>query len=175
MWYPLLLAVLFESFSVVIALVLPETLPITDTIPGDGLYTASVEPTTEEEPDGIVEPGKNWKFWLLQTKNSFGFITRDRTIPALVFTFLISKVGRQANNVLFQYVSKRYGWTLSQVRFSCPTSPRPHMFIMTTSLIQSKHIGRPPLIITSCRKHRPFHRHTTFDHNLCICEYKRGR
>ena len=51
-----------------------------------------------------------------ETLATFDFATRDAVIASLVLTFLISKVGRQSNNILFQYVSKRYGWELSQVR-----------------------------------------------------------
>ena len=117
-WIPLLLAVSFEGFSVLIALGLQETLPMTDSASCDDVCDYSEVPTSNEEPDEYSKPGSNWETWLWQTKNSFGFMTRDRTIPALVFTFLISKIGRQANNVLFQYVSKRYGWTLSQASVS---------------------------------------------------------
>ncbi|KAL5584498.1 hypothetical protein FOVSG1_013887 [Fusarium oxysporum f. sp. vasinfectum] len=92
-WIPLLLAVAFQGLSVIVALGLPETLPVVD------------PKRFGEDADGISSES---------TSSSFDFVIKDRALSALVFTFLISKVGRQAANMLFQYVSKRYGWTLAQ-------------------------------------------------------------
>lgn len=115
-WIPLLLAVAFQGLSVILALGLPETLPVvdskragedTDDISSD--YTISGQAEIPSKSDG------KWGSWLTRNKDSFDFVIKDRALSALVFTFLISKVGRQAANMLFQYVSKRYGWTLAQV------------------------------------------------------------
>ncbi|KAL5623553.1 hypothetical protein FOBRF1_002803 [Fusarium oxysporum] len=92
-WIPLLLAVAFQGLSVIVALGLPETLPVVDA------------KRFGEDANGISSES---------TSSSFDFVIKDRALSALVFTFLISKVGRQAANMLFQYVSKRYGWTLAQ-------------------------------------------------------------
>ena len=113
-WIPLVLAVVFQGFSAIMALGLPETLPVADSEPSNDVSNASTIVTSSEETDEQSMLDSNWVNWFRQNKKLFGFIARDRAVPALVFTFLISKVGRQANNVLFQYVSKRYGWTLAQ-------------------------------------------------------------
>jgi hypothetical protein len=115
-WIPLLLAVAFQGLSVILALGLPETLPVAETkrsredasdISSD--YTISEQREIPSKSDGKLGS------WLARNKDSFDFVLKDRVLSALVFTFLISKVGRQATNILFQYVSKRYGWTLAQV------------------------------------------------------------
>jgi hypothetical protein len=113
-WIPLLLAVVFQGFSAIIALGLPETLPVADFEPSNDVCNTCPVATSSQETDEQSMLDSTWVNWFRQTEKSFGFVTRDRAVSALVFTFLVSKVGRQANNVLFQYVSKRYGWTLSQ-------------------------------------------------------------
>ncbi|KAM0559775.1 hypothetical protein ACHAPJ_004299 [Fusarium lateritium] len=113
-WIPLLLAVAFQGLSVILALGLPETLPMADPKrPGEDADDISSAATYSEQEAPSKSDGK-WGSWFTRNKDSFDFVIKDRTLSALVFTFLISKVGRQAANMLFQYVSKRYGWTLAQ-------------------------------------------------------------
>ncbi|KAI0471545.1 major facilitator superfamily domain-containing protein [Xylariaceae sp. FL0804] len=113
-WIPLLLAVLCQSICVVIALGVPETLPLPDDALSSGVCSTSSTIASSSDADGLFKPGSEWKSRIQQFRQSFDFVIRDASVFALVFTFLISKVGRQATNVLFQYVSKKYGWTLSQ-------------------------------------------------------------
>ena len=116
-WTPLLVAVGFEILAIVVALVLPETLPVAGPETTPDLSTNS--PRVSVTPP-LREPTLlgNREKWFQQIKESYAFVTRDAAVASLVFTFLISKVGRLANNVLFQYVSKRYGWSLSQASIS---------------------------------------------------------
>lgn len=111
-WIPLLVALGFQVIATVMTSLIPETLPV-----------ASPEITTDSLNDSTTGSGSSSlykttsnRIRMQRVKDSFAFITRDRTVSALVFTFLISKFGRQSSTVLFQYVSKRYHWNLSQVR-----------------------------------------------------------
>ncbi|KAK3191539.1 hypothetical protein K4F52_002354 [Lecanicillium sp. MT-2017a] len=104
-WLPLLVAVGLQLLTVILSLGLPETLPVSD----EPVDTDSAADTSSVDSNC----GKRTTL-LKRAKRSFEFITRDKTVASLVFTFLISKVGRQSSNVLFQYVSKRYDWALSQ-------------------------------------------------------------
>ncbi|KAF9771958.1 hypothetical protein IL306_010370 [Fusarium sp. DS 682] len=117
-WIPLLLAVAFQGLSVILALGLPETLPIADPKrAGEDADDISSVATSSEQAEASSKSEGKWRSWFARSKDSFDFVIKDRTLSAFVFTFLISKVGRQAANMLFQYVSKRYGWTLAQAGF----------------------------------------------------------
>ncbi|KAI1813575.1 major facilitator superfamily domain-containing protein [Poronia punctata] len=101
-WTPLIVAVAFQALATIMTLFVPETLPV-EIDSSDRTSTLSVPSSAD---------GKKTR--LQQIKESFVFVTRDKAVGALVFTFLVSKVGRQSSNVLFQYVSKRYGWDIAQ-------------------------------------------------------------
>jgi hypothetical protein len=140
-WTPLLVAVGFQILAIVVALVLPETLPVAEITRDFSINppTVSVAPPLSEP----VLPG-NRENWFQQIKESYAFVTRDAAVASLVFTFLISKVGRLANNILFQYVSKRYRWSLSQARISQYTLIR---------LVSNILIGRAASIFACRRKY----------------------
>ncbi|KAI0391243.1 major facilitator superfamily domain-containing protein [Xylariaceae sp. FL0594] len=109
-WVPLLAAVGFSVLAITMTLFIPETLPVANPdINGDVPHS----PTSPSRGSSLSEPPAR-SVWFQQARESFAFVTRDKTVAALVFTFLVSKVGRQSVNVLFQYVSKRYGWDLSE-------------------------------------------------------------
>ncbi|KAF5542234.1 hypothetical protein FMEXI_7569 [Fusarium mexicanum] len=117
-WIPLLLAVAFQGLSVILALGLPETLPVLDPKrSGEDANAVFSDYTSSEQAEVPSKKDGKWGSWLTRNKDSFDFVIKDRALSALVFTFLISKVGRQAANMLFQYVSKRYGWTIAQAGF----------------------------------------------------------
>ncbi|RBQ71532.1 hypothetical protein FVER53590_03151 [Fusarium verticillioides] len=117
-WIPLLLAVAFQGLSVILALGLPETLPVVESNRSrEDANGISSDYTINEQAEIPSKSDGKWGSWLTRNKDSFDFVITDRALSALVFTFLISKVGRQATNILFQYVSKRYGWTLAQAGF----------------------------------------------------------
>ncbi|KAM0334564.1 hypothetical protein ACHAPQ_005102 [Fusarium lateritium] len=117
-WIPLLLAVAFQGLTVILALSLPETLPVVD--PQRSIEGSSDIPSaaTSIEQEPLSKSDGRWGSWFTRNKHSFDFVIKDKVLSALVMTFLISKVGRQSTNILFQYVSKRYGWTLAQMERS---------------------------------------------------------
>ncbi|KAF3020670.1 hypothetical protein E8E14_013045 [Neopestalotiopsis sp. 37M] len=114
LWIPLLLSVAIQGLgALLVVLTVPETLPISkveDDI--DEREDLSEDPSVA--PDKQHNVARRWLEWILDHIASFSFVTQHAAIWSLVSTFLISKVGRQASNVLFQYASKRYGWSLGQ-------------------------------------------------------------
>lgn len=115
-WIPLLLAVLFGGLAAMIALALPETLPIAVLSPPNHVDDSVASGTNDSESiDQSKHSSIKWKDKIQRARESFEFVTRDLAVLALVSSFFISKVGRHANNVLFQYASKKYNWTIAQV------------------------------------------------------------
>lgn len=127
-WIPLLLALLFVTLCFGMTLALPETLPIKVPTPKDAavvvdpidhhsrLLDHSIPEQSEDSASEYEIAGlKKWRHRVRETKELFAFVTRDATIAALVLTFLISRVGRHSINLLLQYASKRYNWSLSKV------------------------------------------------------------
>ncbi|KAK5636802.1 hypothetical protein RRF57_012514 [Xylaria bambusicola] len=106
-WIPLLVALSFQILATTMTSLMPETLPVVSPeIESDSLDS----PTTSLISPSLNEPTAN-RTWIQQAKDSFTFDCCNAG-----FHFLISKFGRQSSTVLFQYVSKRYRWSLSQVR-----------------------------------------------------------
>lgn len=115
-WIPLLLSLGISVFATLLAILfVPETLPIS-TLEEDG---PEMDSSSAEEPGGTMTQKQNFTekcgHWIRGHINAFSFVTRHASIWSLVFTFLISKIGRQSSNVIYQYVSKRYDWSLAQV------------------------------------------------------------
>jgi hypothetical protein len=161
LWIPLLTAVGFQWIAVAMTLALPETLPViasdqscilTSDTPGGG---ENLQNELEREPIRKSEKMSAAKLWLLlqQTKQSFNFIWCDAAAIALLSTFFVSKVGRHSINLLLQYVSKRYQWTLSKARAHS-------LMIARFSLSISKIIGRAPFLFARRSKYS-----TIFDHS----------
>ena len=144
-WMPLLGAVISVGLATVMLLAFPETLPIRALFQQQSNGAAN---TSGEEGGGKPSwfTAKGWTSGIRALKENFGFITSHAALGSLVLTFLISKVGRQSTNILFQYVSKRYGWTLAQVSTPQPSRSR------ETRLTSPS--GRSPHLSTRSRQHR---------------------
>jgi MFS family permease len=72
-----------------------------------------------KEPDGLESSNApsmaaRLRAWSGQFKRSVNFILKDRNVIFLLASFLVSRIGRQAINILIQCVSKRYDWTIAQ-------------------------------------------------------------
>ncbi|KAI0508435.1 major facilitator superfamily domain-containing protein [Xylaria bambusicola] len=109
-WIPLLVALGFQVLATAMASLMPETLPVAS----PEMETDSLDSSSTSVRLSSLNESTTNRTWIQQVKDSFAFATRDKTVAALIFTFLISKFGRQSSTVLFQYVSKRYKWRLSQ-------------------------------------------------------------
>lgn len=99
-WIPLLAAVAFQGLGVILTLFVPETLPMLASEPTSDGFTSPHLYTDASDVDQGQGFDEKWKTWIRQAKVSFGFVTRNTATAALIFTFLISKVGRQSVNIL---------------------------------------------------------------------------
>lgn len=125
-WVPLLTALVLLALCTTMTLALPETLPIQES--HGSIHTRHAAGTSELDEELI--PGRNcekddrWRALIHQTREYFAFATCDASVVALVSVFLVSKVGRQSLNLLLQYVSKRYDWSLSKASVEQRCLPR---------------------------------------------------
>lgn len=109
-WIPLFAAVAVLALSTVITMALPETLPVQE----------SALEGIESDDDSTFEmrdKRKTWTDGFVRFKESFAFATCNATVMALILCLFVSQVGTQCIDLLLQYVSKRYGWSLSKVSF----------------------------------------------------------
>lgn len=113
-WIPLLAAIVFQGLGTIMTLIIPETLPVAISEHASDIFNNPPMATNHSEIAEEPPFGRKWKNWIWQARESFGFAACDSAVAALVFTLLISKVGRQSINILLQYVSIRYGWSLSK-------------------------------------------------------------
>ncbi|KAH7016374.1 uncharacterized protein B0I36DRAFT_396705 [Microdochium trichocladiopsis] len=119
-WVPLLGGVMFQGIAALMTAMIPETLPYpltprgTTTGPGS-LAVPQPVPSSQSETSKRATVYQGFRSLVRETAASFSFVTSHSAIRGLVLTFLISKVGSQSTNVLYQYVSKRYGWALSKL------------------------------------------------------------
>ncbi|KGQ08312.1 hypothetical protein BBAD15_g6347 [Beauveria bassiana D1-5] len=119
--HPLIVAVGLQLLALALALPLPETLASTDPKTSNDICTTSPVLGVPQS-SAACRLRQNLASWLPRIKESFAFVLRDTTVACLVYTFFISKLGRQANSVLFQYASTRYGWSIAQASYSYNSS-----------------------------------------------------
>lgn len=108
LWVPLIAGVAVLLLATMITATLPETLPLQQSAAKD----------LELDNDSMFEVDSKHDTWidsLVRFKKSFAFATRNFTVVALLSGLVVSEVGRQSIELLLQYVSKRYAWSLSKV------------------------------------------------------------
>lgn len=89
-----------------LSLMLPETLP---------------REQRQNAPENVESPPWHDKIRseLAQLAQAISWVIwKDRRVALLLFTFLLTTLGRFAQEILLQYVTNRYGWSWSQVRSS---------------------------------------------------------
>ncbi|KAH7081199.1 hypothetical protein BKA63DRAFT_540380 [Paraphoma chrysanthemicola] len=112
-WLPLLLALGIQQLGICIAFFFPETLHLRNLPePKDGGSEA-----IELKP----LPPKGGYFTLKAQMHNFHvvytFLRSDWTLGLVVFTFMASRLGRQAITLLVRYASKRYGWEIKKAAY----------------------------------------------------------
>ena len=113
-WLPFLLGWLCEGCGLLAAILIPETLPKSINELGSELV--------DEEHDCLVPPptSPKWKGSLYKAGSHImhltAFVWGNANTVAISFAFLVASVGGQALQLIIQYASKRYSWTMAKVR-----------------------------------------------------------
>ncbi|KAH0603176.1 uncharacterized protein H6S33_008180 [Morchella sextelata] len=99
-WIPLLAGLAIQTVGIPIAALLPETKSTHATTAAEGA-------DDEEAPPPKQKKGES------DYRAVLSFLLADLNTALLVLTFLVATIGRQALEMLLQYVSKRYSWPLA--------------------------------------------------------------
>lgn len=102
-WIPLLAGLAVQTLGIPIAAMLPETKSAHAT-------TAAAADNGDDEE---LAPPAQKKEGESDYRAVLSFLLADLNTALLVLTFLIATIGRQALEILLQYVSKRYAWPLA--------------------------------------------------------------
>ena len=112
-WVPMWLGLGLWLLAVTVACILPETLHMREQGLAPGLRHGSPDSLSLKDDDaqGVFQRTK-------LTAQRFGkaasFLVEDMRVFLLLCCFMIGMLTQESNNVLLQYVSKRYDWSLSQ-------------------------------------------------------------
>ncbi|KAI9826783.1 MAG: hypothetical protein M1819_007254 [Sarea resinae] len=123
-WAPLLLGAFIQALSILVPACMPETLHITARETG---HPSRQEPAFQladddemdgrfEETDSKTKAG-DYGSRIEALKGATSFLFQDRKISVLVLSLVVVRVGKQAVELLLQYVSKRYDWSLAKAAF----------------------------------------------------------
>lgn len=109
-WIPLLGGLSCQVFAVLLSLLVPETRPPkTDEVFRDD--TGCGENGDENDSSDAYTGSTIYA----RFQEIITFLMQDHNVALLVLTFFVASIGRRSLELLLQYVSKRYGWTLAQV------------------------------------------------------------
>ncbi|KAH8150986.1 uncharacterized protein LAJ45_05169 [Morchella importuna] len=100
-WIPLLAGLAIQTLGIPIAALLPET---------KSAHPTTTDAESSEDEETAPPPKKEGES---DYRAVFSFLLADLNTALLVLTFLIATIGRQALEILLQYVSKRYSWPLA--------------------------------------------------------------
>lgn len=121
-WLPIWLGIGCISLSTIITRFVPETLPVTGAMPeSSGEEASCVTGATDNKPSRLLHVARLEVSKLGQAVAWFA--KRHYHVVALLFTLLLTTFGRFAQELLSQYVTKRYNWSWSQVSAQVPPGP----------------------------------------------------
>lgn len=125
-WLPFLLGVAVELCGLLAAFTVPETQRKSTALSEDG-----TEDNTDDDDDDDADEnsqsashrvkvrlGHVWR----QITHHSRFILGNRNIVCISIASLTTAVGPQSVQIMLQYVSKRFAWSMAKVR---PRNPRP--------------------------------------------------
>lgn len=151
-WLSLIVGLLVQVLSVAFAAGLPETLREQTPIPvarAEACLSEEDNPRTQQRRDVLganESKHKSHEFLPFQLlKKASTFISRHPSVAPLLLTFLLIKLAAQSLNLLLQYVSKRYGWSLAKV---CPDLQPSFSDALLTELLA----GRAPSFCSRWRE-----------------------
>lgn len=111
---PYALGLVIIVVGMIPAIFLPETLAFAKARKSAQLHA------TPTDSSGTEVPGKHEALQDLirrarEFKNSTKFIWRDKNVCLLVVILLVSVMSRQSTNILLQYASKKFNWSIARV------------------------------------------------------------
>lgn len=123
-WLPIRLGLTCFGLATIITRFVPETLTKTEILPeGSSEETSSdgVSGTCMDcKPSGLLDVARSE---ISKLSQAMAWVTkRHYHIMALLITLLLTTFGRFAQELLSQYVTKRYEWSWSQVSITMPFS-----------------------------------------------------
>lgn len=121
-WLPILIGIGFHILTILFAFCLPETLRL-DSLTDESASNPTTHNGREERDGEEPEVGKKhdflWTRWSATLHNlqtaSVIFIRGHKRVALLLFTILITTLGRMAQELLLQFVRKRFGWSWTKV------------------------------------------------------------
>ncbi|KAI1676176.1 MFS general substrate transporter [Pyrenophora tritici-repentis] len=109
-WLPLLLALAFQIVGLIVSLFIPETLHLRNLEGPKNIETQSIELQPATSLFSVRSQLRNFRA-IVQ------FLSGDWTLAIVVFTFLVSRLGRQSIALLVRYASKRYSWEIKKAAY----------------------------------------------------------
>lgn len=115
LWSPMFVGLAIQSAGIGITLIMPETRQFFKSIKyKESSNPIEVQPIlSNNNEDADTPPGKMLSRFK-DYREALAFF-QDWNIFLLLLTFLICIIGQRSIQLLLQYVSKRYGWTLAHV------------------------------------------------------------
>lgn len=112
-WVPMWLGLGLWLLAVIVACILPETLHMREKALPPRLRHGSPDSLSLKDDDaqGIFQ---RTKLAARRFGRAASFLVEDMRVFILLCCFMIGMLTQESNNVLLQYVSKRYDWSLSQ-------------------------------------------------------------
>lgn len=116
LWSPMFVGLAIQSAGIGITLIMPETREFFKSIKyKDSSDPTEIQPILSSDNEDADTPLGKMPSRLKDYREALTFF-QDWNIFLLLLTFLICIIGQRSIQLLLQYVSKRYGWTLAHVR-----------------------------------------------------------
>lgn len=113
--FPFVLGLIVIIVGFLPALILPETLPAAKAKRSAREDTASINSRDSAGSSGKHEVLRDLSRQLSEFKASTRFIWRDPSICLIIVIMFVSMMSRQSTNILLQYTSKKFDWSLARV------------------------------------------------------------
>ena len=112
-WVPMWLGLGLWIIAVIVSCILPETLHMREKTLPPGLRHGSPDSLSLKDDDaqGLFHRAK---LAARRFGKAASFLVKDLRVFILLCCFMIGMLTLESNNILLQYVSKRYDWSLSQ-------------------------------------------------------------
>jgi hypothetical protein len=120
--FPYLVSICLILVGSIPALFLPETLE--DAKAKQSLQTNAEQDEDNGQPEQNINksPLEELKRQVREFKVSTRFIWSDANVCLMILVFFVTIMTRQSTNLLLQYVSKKFDWSIARVCICLPTA-----------------------------------------------------